>query len=195
MGSVNPQAQSPKAVAHEIERAIQGLGLAGINIEPGLGAPPLKADHPVLFPVYEACAALGAPVFLTAGPTSSSQDFVDPAPVGRVAEAFPNLPIVCLGGFYPYAAEIIGVAFRHDNVFLAPTLSIFLPGGGLYVEAGNGFLRDQLLFGTGYPFRAMKQSVDDFLALGWRADVLDGILYDNAQRVLGLQPQVLARHA
>jgi hypothetical protein len=195
VGSVNPQAQGPKAVAAEIERAVRGIGLVGINIEPGLGSPPLKADHPVLFAVYETCAALGVPVFLTSGPTSPSLEHADPAPLGRVAEAFPSLPIVCLGGCYPYVNEVIGVAFRHDNLFLAPTLSIFLPGGGLYVEAGNGFLRDRLLFGTAYPFRAMKQSVDDFLALGWRDEVLDGLLHENAERVLGLRPQPLALHA
>jgi predicted TIM-barrel fold metal-dependent hydrolase len=195
VGSVNPQAQGPKAIAAEIERAVMGLGLAGINIEPGLGAPPLKADHPVLFPVYETCAALGVPVFLTSGPTLTSLDCTDPVAVDRVASTFPDLSIVCLHGFYPYVNEIIGVAFRRDNVFVVPDMALFLPGGGLYVEAGNGFLRDQLLFGTAYPFRAMKQSVDDFLALGWRDEVLDLILHENAERVLGLLPQALARHA
>ena len=121
------------------------------------------------------------------GPTSPSLAYTDPTPVGRVAAAFPSLPVVCFHGFYPYVNEIIGVAFRHANVFVVPDMYLFLPGGGLYVEAGNGFLRDQLLFGTSYPFRAMKQTVDDFIALGWRDEVLDLVLYKNAERVLGLE--------
>jgi len=112
-----------------------------------------------------------------------------------VAAAFPELKIVCFHGFWPYVNEIIGVAFRHANVFIVPDMYLFLPGGGLYVEAGNGFLRDQLLFGTSYPFRAMKQTVDDFLALGWKDEVLDLILHENAERVLGLQTEALVRHA
>jgi predicted TIM-barrel fold metal-dependent hydrolase len=194
VGSVNPQGQGPRAIAAEIDQAVKQFGLAGINIEPGFGEPPLKADHPVLFPVYEACAALGVPVFLMSGPTSPSLEYTDPAPVGRVAASFPDLKIVCFHGFYPYVNEIIGVAFRHPNVFVAPDMYIFLPGGGLYVEAGNGFLRDQLLFGTSYPFRAMKQTVDDFQALGWRDEVLDLVLYKNAERVLGLSPEAAGDH-
>lgn len=194
VGSVNPQALAPLAIAGEIERAVRSLGLAGINIEPGFGEPPLKADDPILWPVYEACSALGVPVFLMSGPTSPALEWTDPAPVGRVASAFPDLSIVCYHGFYPYVNEIIGVAFKHANVFVVPDMYIFLPGGGLYVEAGNGFLRDQLLFGTSYPFRAMKQTVDDFLALGWRDEVLAPILHDNAERLLGLNAERLAQH-
>ena len=81
---------------------------------------------------------------------------------------------------------MIGVAFRYENVHLVPDMYIFQPGGSLYVEAANGFLRDQLLFATSYPFRAMRQTVDDFLNLGFKDEVLDGVLYRNAERVLKL---------
>jgi predicted TIM-barrel fold metal-dependent hydrolase len=192
IGSVNAQLQGPKAITHEIERAVRQLGLVGVNIEPGFGAPALKPDHPVLFPVYEACQALGVPVFLMSGPTSPALEFTDPAAIGHVAATFPDLSIVVFHGAWPYVNEIIGVAFKHPNVFVVPDMYIFLPGGGLYVEAGNGFLRDQLLFGTSYPFRAMKQTVDDFQKLGWKDEVLDGILYANAERVLGLAAQPAA---
>lgn len=187
VASVDPQANGGKDTRAQIERAVNTLGLTGINIEPGFGSPPLKADDPSLFPVYDACAQLGVPVFLMSGPTSPSLEYTDPAPVGRVARAFPRLPIVCYHGFYPYANEMIGVAFRHDNVYVVPDMYIFLPGGSLYVEAANGFMADQLLFGTSYPFRAMGQTVQDFLQLGLREEVLGRVLYDNAARLLGLE--------
>ena len=186
IGSVDPFKGDANTIHAEIERAVGALGLVGINLEPGFGDPPRHADDPAFFPVYEACAALKVPVFLMSGPTSPSLDWTNPAPVGRVAAAFPDLPVVCFHGFWPYVNEIIGVAFRYANVFVVPDMYLFLPGGSLYVEAGNGFLRDQLLFGTSYPFRAMKQTVDDFIALGWRDEVLDLVLHKNAERVLGL---------
>jgi predicted TIM-barrel fold metal-dependent hydrolase len=195
VGSVNPQLQGPKAVIHEIERAVRQLGLVGINVEPGFGEPPIKADHPVLFTVYETCQHLDVPVFLMSGPTSPSLDYTDPAAIGRVASAFPDLPIVVYHGAWPYVNEVLGVAFRHPNVFLVPDMYLFLPGGSLYVEAGNGFLRDQLMFATSYPFRAMKQTVDDFLALPWKDEVLDAILHGNAERVLKLGAPVQAEAA
>ena len=186
IASVNPQAQDSVAITLEIERAVKVLGLAGINIEPGFGAPALQADDPLLYPIYAACAALGVPVFLMSGPTTPSLEYANPVAVGKVARAFPDLPIVCYHGFYPYVNEIIGIAFRYENVHIVPDMYLFLPGGSLYVEAANGFMKDQFLFGTSYPFRAMGQTVTDFLQLGFKEAVLDAVLYKNAQRLLGL---------
>jgi predicted TIM-barrel fold metal-dependent hydrolase len=186
IGSVDPQTQGIKGAVAEVERAVTQLGLKAINIEPGFGSPPIMADDPLLFPVYDACDQFGVPVCLMSGPTSPALEFTNPAPLVRVARAFPSLPIICYHGFYPYANEVIGVAFRYDNVYLVPDMYIFLPGGKLYVEAANGFLADQFLFGTSYPFRAMGQTVDDYLALGFSDAVLDRVLYANAQRVLKL---------
>jgi predicted TIM-barrel fold metal-dependent hydrolase len=120
------------------------------------------------------------------GPTTPNFEHTDPAPIGRIARQFPNLNIVVYHGCYPYVNEIIGVAFRYENVNLVPDMYIFQPGSNLYVEAANTFLRDQLLFATSYPFRAMRQTVDDFLNLGFNEEVLDKVLYQNAERVLNL---------
>lgn len=184
-GSVDPQARGAAAVA-EVERAIRQLGLRAINLEPGFGAPARLPDDPVFFPVYEACQQLGVPVCLMSGPTTPDLAFNDPAAVGRVARAFPRLAIVCYHGFWPRAAEIVGVAFRYDNVYLCPDMYLFAPGSQVYVEAANGVLRDQFLFGTSYPFRAMAQTMEDFIRLGWREDVLGAVLHDNARRILNL---------
>jgi predicted TIM-barrel fold metal-dependent hydrolase len=183
--SVDPQARGAAAVA-EVERSINRLGLRAINIEPGFGAPALLPDDQVFFPVYEVCQALGVPVCLMSGPTTPDLAYNDPAAVGRVARAFPRLAIVCYHGFWPRAAEIVGVAFRYENVYLCPDMYLFAPGSQVYVEAANGVLRAQFLFGTSYPFRAMAQTVEDFRKLGWREEVLDAVLHGNARRILNL---------
>lgn len=187
IGSVNPHALGSKGSAIEVERAIKELGLKGINLEPGFGTTPTRADDPIFFPIYEVCSALKVPVCLMSGPTSPSLELTDPAPVGRVAKAFPNLSIICYHGFYPYVNEIIGVAFRYENVFVVPDMYIFLPGGSLYVEAANGFMKDQLMFGSSYPFRAMGQSIEDYKNLGFRDDVLESVFSTNAKRVLKIK--------
>jgi len=186
VGSVDPQRQSKAEAVAEVGRAVRTLGLKGINVEPGFGNPPIAFDDPLLFPVYDACDQLGVPVFLMSGPTTPNLEHTNPAPIGRIAREFPRLPIVCHHGCWPYVNEIIGIAFRHANVFVVPDMYIFLPGSRLYVEAGNGFMRDQLLLATSYPFRAMKQTVDDFIGLGWNEEVLDGLLFENARRLLKL---------
>jgi len=183
IASVDPQ--KPNAVA-EIERAVKQLGFKGINIEPGFGSPALKVDDPLLYPIYEACEHLGVPVFLMSGPTTPDLEYANPAAVGRLARAFPNLAIVCYHGYYPYVSEMIGVAFRYQNVYVVPDMYVFLPGGSLYVEAANGFMRNQLLFGSSYPFRAMGQTVDDFIGLGFKGAVLEDVLFNNAIQLLKL---------
>lgn len=186
ISSVDPQARGPRDAVAEVERAVRTLGLRAINVEPGFGAPALKADDPLLLPVYDACAQLGVPVFVMSGPTTPDPDFNDPAAIGRLAHLFPTLKIVCHHGFWPRVAEIVGVAFRHENVFLVPDMYLFLPGSGLYVEAANGFLKDQLLFGSSYPFRPMGQSIDDARRLGFSEDAADAFFFRNANRVLNL---------
>ena len=186
IGSVDPHARGIKGALDELERAVKKLGLKGINVEPGFGNPPMKADDPVLYPIYDACDQMDVPVCIMSGPTSPSLELTDPAPVGRIARAFPNLRIVCYHGFYPYVNEIIGVAFRYENVCVVPDMYIFLPGGSLYVEAANGFMKDQLMFGSSYPFRAMGQSVEDYRKLGFRDEVMGQVFYQNAERVLKL---------
>lgn len=183
IASVDPQ--KPNAVA-EIERAVKELGFKGINIEPGFGSPALKVDDVLIYPIYEACEQLGVPVFLMSGPTTPDLEYANPAAVGRLARAFPKLQIVCYHGYYPYVSEMIGVAFRYENVYVVPDMYIFLPGGRLYVEAANGFMRNQLLFGSSYPFRAMGQTVDDFIGLGFKGAVLDDVLFNNATQLLKL---------
>ena len=90
--------------------------------------------------------------------------------------------------------EIIGIAFRTRTSSSCPTCISSYPAEELYVEAGNGFLQDQLLFATSYPFRAMKQTVDDFLAPGWKDEYWKD-LARQCERVLGLRLPAETRHA
>jgi hypothetical protein len=185
IAGVDPQLQG-QASLDEAERAIRQLGLAGIGIEPGFGEPARNADDPVYWPLYELCAHLGVPVCLMTGPTTPDHRYNDPAPLARVAAAFPRLNIVCYHGYWPNTQQIIGVAFRHANVHIVPDMYLFLPGSQVFVDAANGFLADQLLFGSSYPFRPIRQSIDDALRLGLRDSVAERFLFRNAQRVLGL---------
>ncbi len=186
VGSIDPHRWGVRGAVKEVERAVTELGLKAINVEPGFGSPPRPADDPMLFPIYDACDQLGVPVSIMSGPTAPSLDMVRPSAVGHVAKAFPNLSIICYHGFYPFVNETIGVAFRWPNVFIVPDMYIFSPGGGLYVEAANGALRQQILYGSSYPFRPMDQSINDYRMLGFDDSVIDDVMYGNARRVLKL---------
>lgn len=186
VGSVDPALQGKDVAIAEAERAIRDLGLAGIDIEPGFGDPARHPDDPVYWPIYELAARHGVPIFLMSGPTTPDLRFNDPAPVARVAQAFPDLPIVIYHGYWPNVHQAVGLAFRYQNVHLVPDMYLFQPGSQAYVDAANSFLSEQLLFGSSYTFRPIRQSIEDFLQLGFKESVIDKVLYDNAARILRL---------
>ncbi|MQT14573.1 amidohydrolase family protein [Segnochrobactrum spirostomi] len=186
IGSVDPALQGERAAIEEIERAVGTLGLKGIDIEPGFGAPPRHPDDRLYWPIYERLQELGVPLFLMSGPTTPDPRFNDPSGVAVVAAAFPRLQIAVYHGYWPRVQEIIGVAFRHANVHLIPDMYLFQPGEDAYVKAANSFLADQFLFGSSYPFRPIRQSIDDYAAAGFRDDVLEKVFHTNAVRLLSL---------
>lgn len=186
IASVDPIELGREAALAEAQRAVTELGMKGINLDAGFYATPMRADDERLMPFYELCQALGVPAFIMSGPTTPDLRMNDPLAVDRVAKTFPKLLLVCCHGFYPHVDAMVAVAFRNENVYVSPDMYTFSPGGGLYVEAANGFMRDQFLFGSSFPFRPMRQGVQDFLALGLAPDALENALWRTADRLLGL---------
>ena len=186
IASVDPVELGRDAAVAEAWRAVTELGLKAVNLDAGFYRDAMRADDERLMPLYELCQGLGVPAFIMSGPTTPDLRVNDPYAVDRVAKMFPNLPLVCCHGFYPHVEAIVTVAFRNANVYVSPDMYTFMPGGRLYVEAANGFMGDQFLFGSSFPFRPMRQGVEDFRALGLTAKALDAALWRNADRLLGL---------
>lgn len=186
VGAVDP-AEGIRAAVKEVERCINALGLKGINMDPGLTKAQMAFDDRRCFPVYAACAELGVPVVLMTGPFSGPNiGYTHPVGIDQVGNAFPTLKIIAGHACWPYSGEMVGTAFRNPNIYISPDIYQFQPGGEDYLQGANTFLQDQYLFGTAYPFRPFKQTLDDFLALAWDPAVLDKVLYKNAARLFGL---------
>ena len=186
IASVDPIELGREVAVAEARRAVTDLGMKGVNLDAGFYATAMRADDERLMPLYELCQELHVPAFVMSGPTTPDLRLNDPIAVDRVAKTFPKLPIVCCHGFYPHVDAMVTVAFRNENVYVSPDMYTFAPGGKLYVEAANSFMKTQFLFGSSFPFRPMKQGVEDFKALGLAPDALEAALWRNADRLLGL---------
>jgi predicted TIM-barrel fold metal-dependent hydrolase len=170
----------------ETERAVRSLELRSIFVEPGraLQGPP---DDPRMFPVYEKCIELGVPVNIMSGPYAGPDISVsDPVHIDRVCTRYPELKVILGHGGYPFVQEVLGVAFKHPNLFVSPDMYVFAPGGMAYIEAANGALREQMLFASAYPLRPMVQTVRDTEKLPLDPAEREAYMASNARRVLGL---------
>jgi predicted TIM-barrel fold metal-dependent hydrolase len=168
------------------------LGLAMVNLEPGVMDPPLHADDRRLYPIYAQCEDAGMPIVLMAGGGAGPDiSYTSPIALDRMLADFPALTVVCSHGGWPWVQEAVSVAFRRPNLFLCPDMYLLgLPGMDDYLRAANSFLADQLLFGTAYPFCPLGPYVERFMRLDIKAEARERILWRNADALLklGLTP-------
>lgn len=183
----NPETGGVVGAVEEVRRSVETLGLQGINMDPGFGVDPMLPNDRRLYPVYAACEGLGVPVFLMSGPLSGpTLEFTLPRHYAAVASDFPDLDVVVSHGAYPFVEEAVGAAFRNERLYLSPDIYTFMPGGGTYIEGMSGVLAEQFIFATGYPFRAMKQTVDEYRGLDLGEAAASSVLHGNIERILGL---------
>jgi uncharacterized protein len=185
VGSIDPSDRK-RAIA-QIDEAI-ALGLKGINLEPGAYALPLYTDDRRLYPIYAYCEDKGVPVTIMAGGSAGPDlSYTYPVHVDRVAGDFPELKIAITHGAWPWVQEILHVAFRRPNIYLSPDQYLCnMPGMDDWVRAANGFLADRFLYASSYPFIGVKLYADWFRSLPIKPELLDGLMYRNAARFLGL---------
>lgn len=176
------------AAVAEVDTALGKLGLKGITLEPGFHEPPLYADDPKFYPIYQRCQDLGGILATTMsallGPDLSHSN---PQAIAHIAADFPQLKIVVSHSFWPWVAESCGITFRHPNIYLLPdAYGIGMPGYLQWVEAANTYLQDRLLFGSAFPVLGVKQALQGYQKLPYKEGVLEKVLYTNAARLLGL---------
>src|SRR5581483_4700577 len=167
-----------------IDTAVKSYRFPGIALD--LGVLGMTVDDRRVYPIYEHCAKHGCFIAITLSLMGARDlDLIHPAQLDRAARDFPGVNFVSAHGSHPYVLEVIGVAMKRENVWIAPDMyMLYAPGRDLYVQAAQGYLQDRILFGTGYPYTPLEESVERFLALPLPATFRDKVLYRNAERVL-----------
>ena len=177
----------PIAAVRELRRAVGELGFIGLRIVPWLWE--LPPDHRLYYPLYSACVELGIPFCTQVGHTGplKPSDTGRPVPyLDRVALDFPELVIV--GGHigHPWTNEMIGVVWKHDNVYL--DTSAYLPRyyPAELVHFMNTYGRGKVMFGTNWPQLDHRRALSQLDQLGLTDKAMAEFLGDAAARVFNL---------
>jgi predicted TIM-barrel fold metal-dependent hydrolase len=188
IASVDPV--NRKDAMRQIEEAL-GLGMNMINMEPGLSSVPLYFDDRRLYPIYAYCEDRGIPVMLMGGGnTGPDISYSSPEHIDRVLNDFPTLTVISSHANWPWAKEIVHVAFRRENLYISPDMYLHnLPGMEDYLKAANSFLSERFLFGTAYPLTPVVEYTKWFLELPIKPDAMENILSRNAERLLAMRPK------
>ena len=174
----------------EIEYYVKTYGIKGIAMEPGWSMPPVYVDDRKLDPVYAACEEHGLICAFTLSVLAGEDlSYCNPIAVQHTALRFPRVAFTVSHGCWPFVEEFLGTALQCMNVYCYPDFFLSLPNmpfADQFVRAANSFMRYRMMFATSYPVRPLKQSLEQFRNLPFEPEVLELLLHENAERLLGL---------
>lgn len=192
MALINPH-ESDAAV--KTEQVIKELGFSAIYASPFHWK--IHANDPKFFPIYAKASELGVPVFVYATMNYNAQlpmDLGRPIYLDKVAIDFPDLKIVASCGGWPWVHEMVGVARRHQNVYIDTSFHrpkhLATPGSGweMLLQYGNTVLQDRIVFGSGIGDMGIPLStiIREMKELPLKPSVKDKWLYSNAAQLFNV---------
>jgi hypothetical protein len=181
----------------EARRLIAEHGVRGFKFHPNVQG--FFPNDRMAYPFYEVIEEAGLPALFHTGHSGVGSGlpggggirlkYSNPMYVDDVAVDFPTLKIVLAHPSFPWQDEALSIAMHKPQVYI--DLSGWSPKyfPPQLVHYANTLLRDQMLFGTDYPFITPERWLADFDALDIRPEVRPLILKQNAIRLLGLEAQ------
>lgn len=186
-----------QAAVREIERCVKELGLIGVKFQ--AAAQEFFANDTRFYPIWETCQGLGCPVLFHTGTTGYGVGqpggggiklkYTKPIPyLDDVAADFPELTIIAAHPSWPWQEETLAMVVHKSNVFIEVSgwSPKYFPES-LKREI-KGRLQDRVMFGSDHPFIQLERWLGDFEKEQYAPDVVEKVLYKNAQRILKLPP-------
>jgi hypothetical protein len=179
--------EKPVEAVRELDRAVNELGFKALRVVPWLwNRPP---NDKFYFPLYVRCIELGIPFCTQVGHTGPLMPSETGRPVpylDEVALIFPELKIVAGHIGFPWTEEMIGVAWKHENVYIDTSayLPRYYPPQLIHYLKTYG--KEKVLFGTNFPQLSLEKCVQQVEELGLSDEVAARFLFQNARRVFNL---------
>ncbi|OWT63759.1 amidohydrolase family protein [Candidimonas nitroreducens] len=181
------------AAVRDLEHAVKNLGMRGCNLP--CFELKLAINDPRMYPIYAKCIELNIPAVVHCGVNFSTTSPIrnsHPQLLDDVMVHFPELRVIAAPPGWPWVQELISVAWRHRNVYIALAAVrpkyLATPNSGYesLLQYGTTVLKDRVIFGSAFPLMPVTQALDDIQALPMSDEIRCKWLHDNAVRALGL---------
>jgi len=192
-----------RAAIRELERCVE-RGLRGLKVQPITQAFWLNDER--FRPLWDACQSLGLPVLIHTGTTAIGAGspggrglrlkYGQPVPaVDDLAADYPKLNLIAAHFAWPWHLDLLAVARHKGNVFI--DLSGWSPKyfPPALVRQANSLLQDKVLFGSDFPLFNPDRWLEEFDRLDLKEEVRPKVMYENACRILGIDPNGFALSA
>lgn len=165
------------------------LGATAIVYEPYLFDEPRHIDDPALQQQLDEIQQHNVPVFIMlGGEYGFDTDWSNTSRLERIAQLFPHLKIVVVHSAWPKIQDVLEVAFRYKNIYLLPDVYFpGLPGEADLVLAMKTFMKDRVIYGSGYPYCPHGQQLEAILNLGIRDETANQFFFDNANELFKIE--------
>lgn len=112
--------------------------------------------------------------------------YSQPIHIDDVAVDFPDMTIILAHPSWPWTDEALSMALHKPNVYI--DLSGWMPKyfPPQIVQYANSQLKTKMLFGSDFPLIRPDRWIEQFRDAGFKPEVHDLILKQNAIRALGL---------
>ncbi|KRE31215.1 amidohydrolase family protein [Agromyces sp. Soil535] len=190
-GSLDPLGGAP---IDDARRLVEDSGVRGFKFHPTVqGFDPSDERH---YPLYAALEELGVVALFHTGQTGIGAGLPggyglrlglsNPILLDPVAADFPDLQIVMAHPSVPWQDEALSVATHKRNTWI--DLSGWSPKyfPAELVRYANSVLKHRVLFGSDFPMLTPDRWIADAEQTALKAEVMPGIMRDNAARLLGL---------
>ncbi len=190
-GSVDPH--KGRMGLREVKKLIAD-GISGFKFHPTCQG--FYPNDRMAYAMYEAMAEAKLPVIFHSGHSGMGSGlrgggglrlkYSNPMHLDDVAADFPDMTIIIAHPSWPWQDEALSVCLHKPNVYI--DLSGWSPKyfPPQLIHYANTQLKHKMLFGTDYPLITPERWMKDYDAAGFRPEVRDLIMKNNAIKALGL---------
>ncbi|QDZ11970.1 amidohydrolase family protein [Devosia ginsengisoli] len=174
----------------DLEVAVKEYGFVGAHFYPHWFS--MRVDAAQIYPYYAKCCELDIPIMMQVGNCLIYQrdrrlpTIARPIHLDQVAIDFPELKLIGIHIGYPWTDEMIAMAWKHPNVYLAGDAYAPKHWPQQLVHFANTYGQDKFLFGTDWPVIDPERAMREVGDLNFREEPLRKILRDNALNVFKL---------